>query len=233
MRESVAGVSKPRHLWREYRGLIAFVFLMMAFRSAWADWVRVPTGSMNPTILEGDRVLVDKHVYGVRIPWTLTRLTQGRDPARGEIVVFDSPATGISLVKRVIAVPGDVVVWNDEGLNVNGVRATYAPGDIVALERLLATTQADHPQVFRESGLGPEHDILVLPFRLARNLDPIRVPADMYFMMGDNRNNSEDSRYFGFVPRRNIVGRATRVVVSLNPENHYIPRGGRILSELQ
>src|SRR5687767_5035570 len=98
-----------RHLWREYRSFIAFAFLMLAFRSAWADWVHVPTGSMNPTILEGDRLLVDKHVFGVRIPWTLVRITQGRDPTRGEIVVFDSPADGISLVNRVVAVPGDMI----------------------------------------------------------------------------------------------------------------------------
>ncbi len=147
--------------------------------------------------------------------------------------MFDSPATGTSLVKRVIAVPGDIVSWNDEGLNVNGVRANYTEGDVEALERLLATTQAEHPQVFRETGFGPQHDILLLPFRLSRDFGPVRVPDDMYFMMGDNRNNSEDSRYFGFVPRRNIVGRATRVVVSLNPENSYIPRSERILAPLE
>ncbi len=100
--------------WREYRGSLLFLFLMLVFRSAWADWVSVPTGSMNPTILEGDRVLVDKHVYGLRIPWTLVRLSDGRDPTRGEIVVFDSPRDGTSLVKRVIGVPGDVIALDDQ-----------------------------------------------------------------------------------------------------------------------
>jgi signal peptidase I len=233
MSKSVSGEKKSRHLWREYRGLLVFFFLMMAFRSAWADWVRVPTGSMNPTILEGDRVLVDKHVYGVRVPWTLVRVTQGRDPIRGEIVVFDSPATGTSLVKRLIAVPGDIVQWDAQGLSVNGVRANYSEGDVEELARLLTTTQSEHPQVFRESGFGPGHDILVLPFRLGRQFGPVRVPDDMYFMMGDNRNNSEDSRYFGFVPRRNIVGRATRVVVSFNPERYYVPRAERVFSPLE
>ena len=98
-----------KRLWRDYRGPVLFVLLMCCFRSAWADWVTVPTGSMNPTILEGDRVLVDKHAYGLRVPFTLIHVTWGGDPVRGEIVVFDSPKDGTSLVKRVIGVPGDTV----------------------------------------------------------------------------------------------------------------------------
>jgi signal peptidase I len=223
-----------RSVWREYRNFAIFAFLLLAFRSAFADWVHVPTGSMNPTILEGDRLLVDKHVYGVRIPWTLVRLTAGRDPMRGEIVVFDSPADGTSLVKRVIAVPGDVVSLDEYGLMVNGQRAHYAPGDVDRLQTLLAATAAQDPEIFRESGFGPEHDILALPHRYARRLvEPLRVPPDMYFMMGDNRDNSADSRYFGFVPRRNIVGHATRVAFSLNPDHYYLPRGSRTLEAIE
>src|SRR6185436_3988844 len=88
------GRKTPREWWREYRSTVLFLFCMLMFRSAWADWVTVPTGSMNPTIIEGDRVLVNKHVFGLRIPWTLVRLTDVRDPQRGEIVVFASPANG-------------------------------------------------------------------------------------------------------------------------------------------
>lgn len=223
-----------RGAWREYRSLLVFAVLMLAFRSAWADWVRVPTGSMNPTILEGDRLLVDKHVFGVRIPWTLVRLTSGRDPVRGEIVVFDSPVDGTSLVKRVIAGPGDVVAWGEEGLTVNGQRAHYAVGDTAHMQGLLAETAALSPKVWREAGLGPEHDILTIPHRSTLGFfGPVQVPEDMYFMMGDSRDNSADSRVFGFVPRRNIVGLATRVVVSLNPENYYVPRGERFLEPLE
>lgn len=225
---------KPRRsAWREYRNFAVFAFLLVAFRSAWADWVHVPTGSMNPTILEGDRLLVDKHVFGVRIPWTLVRLTPGRDPMRGEIVVFDSPADGTSLVKRVVAVPGDILSLDVYGLVVNGQRAHYAPGDVDRLRALLAETAAQDPQIFHESGLGPEHDILLLPHRYAlRVVPPVRVPPGMYFMMGDNRDNSADSRYFGFVPRRNIVGHATRVAFSLDPDRHYLPRGSRTLAPI-
>lgn len=224
---------RVRHAWREYRSFLIFAFLLMLFRSAYADWVRVPSGSMNPTILEGDRLLVDKHVFGVRIPWTLTRITEGRDPSRGEIVVFDSPVDGTSLVKRVVAVPGDMVLLDDEGLVVNGERAHYSEGDAHRLQTLLAATTALSPQVFREALSGTEHDILLLPYRTPRRtFGPMRVPDDMYFMLGDNRDNSADSRFFGFVPRRNIVGRATRVVISLDPERNYAPRTERTLEPI-
>jgi signal peptidase I len=226
--------SSLRHAWREYRSFLVFAFLLLAFRSAWGDWVRVPSGSMNPTILEGDRLLVDKHVFGVRIPWTLVRLTPGRDPLRGEIVVFDSPVDGTSLVKRVIAVPGDEVLLDDAGLVVNGQRALYSEGDAARLEELLAATAALNPHVFREAlGGDTEHDILLFPYRSPRRVfGPVRVPEDMYFMLGDNRDNSADSRFFGFVPRRNIVGRATRVVISLDPDRHFVPRTERILERI-
>ena len=224
---------RVNQLLREYASTALFLLLMVGFRSAWADWVTVPTGSMNPTIIEGDRVLVDKHVFGLRVPFTLIHLTAGEDPARGEIVVFDSPADGISLVKRVIAVPGDTVQMVNERLIVNGRPAQYAAADTAPLQGLLSTTKAERPVLVREAGYGPEHDILLMPERPARRfIAATVVPVGAYFVLGDNRDNSGDSRYFGFVPRRNIVGRATRVVVSLNPEKHYLPRGDRVLKPL-
>ncbi len=226
-------VQRAARLWRESRGTLLFLLLMVGFRSAWADWVMVPTGSMNPTILEGDRVLVDKHVFGLRIPFTLVRLTEGDDPARGDIVVFDSPVNGTSLVKRVVGVPGDVISLEGERLLINGQPAHYASGEIEHLRGLLASTTAHNPVVLTESGPLKQHDILLLPDRVAlRSFGPVTVPKGMYFVLGDNRDNSADSRYIGFVPRRNIVGRATRVLVSLNPEHSYLPRGNRFLHPL-
>jgi len=220
-------------LWREQRAVLLFLGLTLGFRSAWADWVTVPTGSMNPTILEGDRVLIDKHRFGVRVPFTSFRLTSGADPARGDIVVFDSPADGKSLIKRVAALPGDVIALDGETLVVNGVPAHYAPGDAAHLRGLLAATGAQRPLVLRESEALPDHDVMLLPERASsRTFGPVRVPAGMYFMLGDNRDNSADSRYIGFVPRQNIVGLATRVVVSLDPEDHHLPRAGRFLVPL-
>lgn len=222
-----------KRLWREYRGVALFLLLMLGFRSAWADWVVVPTGSMNPTIVEGDRLLVDKHVFGMRIPFTLVRLTAGAEPARGDIVVFDSPTDGQSLVKRVAAVPGDVLELDGEMLVINGRPASYRPGDLRHLRDLLDKTAAEAPVVFAEKGVGPEHDILILPARVShRVFGPVTVPKGRYFMLGDNRDNSADSRYIGFVPRRNIVGRASRVVISLNPERYFVPRRNRFLVPL-
>ena len=233
MRQSRKVAASGRRFWRNWRGTFAFLFMMMVFRSAWADWVTVPTGSMNPTIVEGDRVLVDKHVYGLRIPWTLVRLTVGRDPRRGEIVVFDSPATGISLVKRLIGEPGDVIALDEHGLVINGERARYAPGDVTHLRHLLDATLAQNPRVLREISALPAHDVLSMPTRGPNYFGPVRVPEDMYLMLGDNRDNSADSRFFGFVPRRNIVGLASRVAISFDPENYYIPRRDRFLTKLE
>ena len=226
-------LEKLRGWWRDYRSTLLFLCLMLTFRSAWADWVTVPTGSMNPTILEGDRVLVDKHVFGLRIPFTRVHLTAGENPARGDIVVFDSPADGTSLVKRVIGVPGDVVSVEGDRLTVNGRAAHYSVGEIESVRGLLAATAAEHPLLLREAGLGKPHDVMILAGHPARrSLDAVVVPQGMYFMMGDNRDNSADSRYFGFVPRLDIIGRATRVIVSLNPDRHDAPRSDRFLLPL-
>jgi signal peptidase I len=228
-----SGKKKKVALWKEYREIAVFLLLMVGFRSAWADWMTVPTGSMNPTILEGDRILVDKHVFGLRVPLTLTRLTSGTDPMRGDVVVFESPADGKTLVKRVVAIPGDTLQMDGENLILNGHRASYSPGDLSHLRQLLSTTASEGPLVLTEKGAGAAHEILLLPARISNGvLGPITVPPGMYFMLGDNRDNSADSRYIGFVPRRNIIGRATRIVVSLNPEHYWAPRSNRFFVPL-
>lgn len=220
--------------WREYRAVLAFLLLLTGFRSAWADWVYVPTGSMNPTVLEGDRLLIDKHGYGLRVPFTLIHLTQGEGPRRGDIVTLHSPADGTLLLKRVVGVPGDTVALDDDHLIVNGVRAEYEPGDSAELRELVAATRRSDPEVLREFGASASHDILLLPGRSAlRTFGPVLVPRGMYLVLGDNRDNSDDSRYIGFVPRRNIVGRATRILFSLDPDRHDLPRSGRLLERLR
>ena len=108
-------------LWREYRGFALFVVLMIIFRSALADWNTVPTGSMKPTILEGDRIFVNKLAYDLRIPLTHISIHKFGDPGRGDIVVFDSKAAETRLVKRVIGLPGDVVEMRNNHLAINGV----------------------------------------------------------------------------------------------------------------
>jgi len=218
----------------EYKSLLLFFGLMMVFRSAVADWMYVPTGSMNPTIVEGDRILVDKAAYGLRVPFTEIRLTAGRDPQRGDIVIFPSPEDGIVLVKRVVGLPGDVIEMRDEALLVNGVAVTYAPARGVADDDLLAVTRREQRYYLSEVLDKATHPIMVLPNRNAmRSFGPKTVPPEQYFMLGDSRDNSKDSRYFGFVPRDHIVGRAHRVAYSLDSDRWYLPRRDRFLSALQ
>src|SRR5437762_4621370 len=112
--------------WHEYRSFVLFVILMIIFRSALADWNTVPTGSMKPTILEGDRILVNKLAYDLRVPLTHISVLRFADPQRGDIVVFDSQAADTRLVKRVIGLPGDVVEMMNNRLRINGVEARYS-----------------------------------------------------------------------------------------------------------
>jgi len=218
-------------IWfREYRGLLLFFGLMMIFRSAYADWMTVPTASMNPTIIEGDRILVNKHAYGWRIPFTMTRITKGNDPHRGEIAVFYSPADNKRLVKRVIGIPGDTLEMRNEVLIINGQPQTYSQ-DFHAHELSQDMSHYDH--VFFTEQLSSaqsrvDHSVMFLPGRPAkRNFGPVVIAADHYWMMGDNRDDSADSRYIGLVPRESFVGRANKVVASLNPDRWYLPRVDR------
>lgn len=218
-------------VWRGTRGTLVFIGLMFVFRSAFADWMVVPTGSMNPTVIDGDRVLVDKRAYGLRIPFTLDRIVQVGDPRRGDVVVLESPENGVTLLKRIIAVPGDTVAMHDEHLVINGVAARYQALPSATGEALLSTVQALNPVYVRENLPGVSHATMRLPQIAARrSFAAITIPAGHYFVMGDNRDNSQDSRYFGLVRRDAIFGKATRVVISLDPERFYLPRSGRWLA---
>lgn len=216
------------------KGLLIFFACMLVFRSAVADWMVVPTGSMNPTIVEGDRILVDKNAYGWRIPFTTMRLTDGEDPQRGDIVIFASPEDGTTLVKRVVGLPGETVEMRDEQLLIDGAPVDYAPTDVAADVELPHATRAQPHDYLREELAQHPHAIMVLPTRAAaRTFGPVRVPDGEYLVLGDNRDNSKDSRYIGFIPRDSIIGRADRVLYSLNPERWYLPRGDRLLSVLR
>ena len=218
-------------LLREHRGTLLFLGSMLVFRSSYADWMVVPTGSMNPTIVEGDRILVDKHVYGWRIPFTTTRLTDGAAPQRGDIAVFYSPIDGTRLVKRVIGIPGDSIEMKDEVLLINGQAQQYSD-DVIHAELLTETLQ-QAPQFLAEQLGTTQHTVMLLPQRPAlRNFAPIKVSDDHYLMLGDNRDNSADSRYIGLVQRDSIVGKATKVIASLNPDNFHLPRASRYWQSL-
>lgn len=208
--------------WRENKSFLLFIALMCVFRSAVADWNEVPTGSMKPTIVEGDRILVNKLAYDVRLPFTSVSLLKLSDPARGDIIIFDSKVSGKRLVKRVVGMPGDLVALNDNALIING--------NPIAYEDTASTASTIDQQ---ENLLGVEHLIRIDKHgsRLS-NFQPLKVSAGYYLVLGDNRDNSADSRVIGLVPRHEIVGRSKSVVLSLNYENFYIPRKNRFFHTL-
>lgn len=212
------------------RGFIAFMLGMLVFRSALADWNVVPTGSMQPTIQIGDRILVDKAAYDIRVPFTHLSLIHLADPQRGDIVVLDSHAAGEKLVKRVIGIPGDEVAIRSNVLYVNGVEAHYSPASVLGIH-----DDVLDPARYEVEQLGSmRHLIRPSLYRPGegRDFGPVTVPAGHYLLLGDNRDNSLDSRFLGFFPRNEIVGRSRYVALSLDPDRHYLPRTQRLAARL-
>jgi len=224
---------KLRHYWRkEIRPLLWLALVVFSIRSSLADWNDVPTGSMKPTILEGDRVYVNKVAYDLKVPFTTWHIAQWGDPARGDIVVFYSPHDGQRLVKRVIGLPGETIELRSNILLINGQQTEYSP---LAAERLRDVAPKDlNSHVFAQEALpGRPHAVAGFPaVQARRDFGPVVVPHDHYFMMGDNRDDSFDSRYYGPVPRKSIVGRSPSVVMSLDRQKHWAPRWDRFFTKL-
>ena len=210
-------------LWQDWlRPFALMVLVLSSFRSAVADWNDVPTGSMNPTIVEGDRIVVNKLAYDLRVPFTSVRVASWSEPERGDIVTCWSPEDDTRLVKRVVATPGDTVELRGGVLFINGARATYQPVSVAAPPFVFDEWRGlSHHAVQFYGGAGN-----------ARDFGPITVGPDEFFVLGDNRDNSRDSRYFGPVRRAQITGRAWAVAFSLDPHRGYVPRFGRTFSDL-
>ncbi len=171
--------------------LLLLIALIFAARSSLADHYYVPTGSMEYTLMSGDRVIVDKTAYGLRIPFTDIELTGGDAVTRGEVVIFDSPRNGDRLIKRVVGVGGDLVTIQNGNLFLNGLPLA-ADDRAVELfgERTAYLNLAD--------GGGPD-------------VSRILIPADMLLAVGDHRGNSLDGRYFGLIAEREAYGKALGV----------------------
>jgi len=209
-------------LARELKELILIGLLIFTGRSVLADWYQVPTGSMKPTILEGDRVFVAKCAYQIRVPFSAIRLFSVSAPRIGDVVVVRNPDGGaVPLVKRVVGLPGDLVELKRERLFVNG---QFQP-----LRLQAAAVQADgRAWVGTEQLGGRTHQVQILPDRPAlRTFGPIRVPAGEVFLMGDNRDDSRDGRYFGPRPISDLLGKAEGVFWSWNPQFWKGPRLSR------
>jgi len=224
--------ARLRWFWCEWlRGLLVIVLLVGSLRSAVADWNDVPTGSMKPTILEGDRIFVNKLAYDLKVPFTGWRLVRWTGPARGDIVVFRSPADGTRLVKRIVGLPGDTVALVDNRLLINGRPMRYEPIELTELPDFLPGSLQHRLAV--EKLDNRDHAVMVtqgIPAR--RSIEPLTVPPGHYFMLGDNRDESGDSRYFGCVPGDAITGRAVAVVVSVDLDRGLRPRWRRFFSSL-
>lgn len=283
------------HLWHQVRPLLVLVLVMFAIRSSLADWNDVPTGSMKPTILEGDRIFVNKLAYDLKLPlygneWWLVAgfavyavlllggwawLKWGRTPKstirhsfffvvgvialayfahwavlpdkpiwrviswgapqQGEIVVFLSPDNGIRLVKRCVAGPGDTVELRNNELLVNGVAATYAPLDPKYRAQMDIAERASYAYGEETMPGGRKHPMLVMPgkYNDRRTYGPMTLGKDQFFMMGDNRDNSGDSRFFQKpVTRDLILGRANAVAFSLDYAHSWVPRWNRFFSKM-
>lgn len=224
--------------WREWRGFIYFIVAMILFRSVIADWNQVPSGSMEPNIMVGDRIVVDKISYDLRVPFTLTRIYRWGDPQRGDVVTFPNPRDGEVYVKRLIAVPGDTIEMRNNRLLINGERASYRPVDAetaahlgsqlhrrsLRTHRLLEETVLDSTRIIMESRRRGNP--------LTRSFGPVVVPEDSYFVMGDNRDNSKDSREFGFLERQRVLGRAYAIAFSVDTGRYYLPRPSRFFTDL-
>lgn len=225
-----------RQLWREWiRPLALPLLAIAAAKSAFADMNPVPTGSMQPTVLAGDVVFINKLAYDLKIPFTTRHLAQWGDPQRGDIVVCFSPTDGTRLLKRVIGLPGDTLELRQETLFLNGMAVSYSPLSVQTAAGATYLPNAERrAALFAREHLGSRpHVVMVLPRVPARRtFAPIVVPAGSYFVMGDNRDNSQDSRYFGFVTRPEIVGQAMGVVVSGDLEHWLKPRFDRFFSAL-
>lgn len=223
-----------RRIWQEWRlSIFIIVFVIIPAKSSLADWNWVPTGSMNPTILEGDLVYVNKLAYGLRVPLTLYRLARWSDPERGDIVICFSPEDGNRLIKRVIGVPGDTIELQNNALYLNGERASYTTVDSKYTEYLPGGIKRGCVLAMEDLD-GAVHAVMGTPSaRAIRSFRTVTVPEGHYFVMGDNRDVSRDSRIFGFVERKAIVGKGIGVIASFDITAGYRPRWKRFFGSLR
>jgi signal peptidase I len=210
--------------WQENRQFFAILSCIVFFKSAIADLSSISGASMLPTLLDGDKVWVNKLAYDVKIPFTEISLTKLSDPRQGDIVIVDSKMANKRLIKRIIGVPQDTIYMQNNALVINGVAIDY---DILSSKDNSTIIKEHLPHRTHQARLSQR-----FLNRNSRSYGPVIVPADEYFVLGDNRDNSADSRIYSFIPRGEIIGRSSSVVFSLDGDNYYLPRTERFLTEL-
>lgn len=199
--EKTAPKNTQADRWRRFAREVAFLgailLVQFAARSSFADHYVIPSGSMEPTLGIGDRILVNRMAYGLRVPFTRVVVAGAEVPGRGDVVVFDSPVDGERLVKRLVAIPGDTLEVRHGQPIVNGRVLPWAVSSGAACEDVEIDGERRHR--------------LGLLYGGGDDLPPTRIPEGYAFAMGDNRGNSADSRVWGLLPLANVQGRAVAV----------------------
>lgn len=227
---SMTPLDMLRAIWEYIWTLGLMALVVFSCRSSLADWYEVPSGSMLPTIQLGDRIFVNKLAYDLRMPFAGTfipftnvripyvKLATLGTPKRGDIVVFIYPEDNrTDYVKRLVGLPGDRIEVRNDILSVNGEAMGRVPEDQALLPPGAEVDEGS--RLYRETLSGVEHFVFE---RYTDDFGPVVVPEGHYFMMGDNRDNSSDSRVWGFVPEENLRGRALRVVLSFDPHERFL-----------
>jgi signal peptidase I len=212
------------------RSFFPVFFIVLVLRSFLYEPFRIPSASMMPTLLIGDFILVNKFDYGIRLPVINTKLIAIGKPGRGDVVVFRYPKDpSIPFIKRVIGIPGDHIVYENKTLYINGIKVKEKDDGIFYGT---GASFVDHglPRRMETLPNGVIHDILLYPYRASKDVD-VTVPPGKYFVMGDNRDDSKDSRYWGFVPDENLIGHASLIWMNWDIKNGGISwrRIGNIL----
>lgn len=198
------------------RSLFPVLFIVLLFRSFLFEPFKIPSGSMIPTLLIGDFIVVNKFNYGLRLPVLNSKFLEISEPQRGDVVVFRYPVDdSINFIKRVIGLPGDTVTYRNKRFFINGEPIEYvSSAPFLSSQVKCSTPRSDALRVREDLGL-MRHDILIHESRPGRDGQWI-VPPGNYFMVGDNRDNSNDSRAWGFVPEENLVGEAVGIWLNLD-----------------
>lgn len=210
------------------RSFFPIILIVLVVRSFIVEPFRIPSGSMMPTLLIGDFILVNKFAYGIRLPAVNTRIIETASPERGDVAVFRYPENPkIDFIKRIVGLPGDRIEYHNKVLTING---ELAPQQYI--ESYTGTGGGNvmtGSRRIHEELLGVEHDILVMPGRNVFGGDfNYVVPEGNYFAMGDNRDNSRDSRAWGFLPEENLVGKAFLIWMSWDWQQDGVIGWGRL-----
>ena len=204
------------------RSFFPVLLFVLVIRSFIFEPFRIPSGSMMPTLLQGDFIFVQKFAYGLRLPVTESKIIETGSPERGDVVVFRLPSDpSINYIKRVIGLPGDKVVYESQRLTINGETVDLKQDANASLEA----------PIFVEDLDGRVHDILVTNPQFSTRDGTYNVPEGHYFVMGDNRDRSRDSRFIGAIPEEFLVGEAVRIWMHFVPWN--IPAWDRIGMKIQ